>query len=87
VIAQSGFEYEANITQVFPPTITGAKIETAPSKEFSSEEIKDIQINAALNVKRVVESKFYANDPEKMRDPYRIMSFQETKTIWHPVGI
>ena len=47
----------------------------------SKEEIKDIQINASLNVKRVVEMK------NETMDPYIIMNFQETKTIWHPIGI
>jgi acyl-CoA reductase-like NAD-dependent aldehyde dehydrogenase len=51
----------------------------------SKEEIKDIQINASLNVKRVVQNK--NGTLNKMMDPYLIMNFQETKTIWHPIGI
>ncbi len=51
----------------------------------SKEEIKDIQVNASLNVKRVVQNK--NGGLNKMMDPYLIMNFQETKTIWHPIGI
>ena len=43
---------------------------------------KTVQINAALNVKRVID---YAK--EELLSPYRILSCQEIKTTWHPVGI
>ncbi len=51
------------------------------------EEIKKVQINSSLNVKRsVIYSK---NDwmEEGAQNPYRIMDFQEIKTTWHPIGI
>jgi len=51
----------------------------------SKEEMKEIQVNASLNVKRVVQNK--NGTLNKMMDPYLIMNFQETKTIWHPIGI
>ena len=53
-----------------------------------SEELKEIQINAALNVKRVANSDaMHSGNVKEMQDPYLIMNFQETKTIWHPIGI
>ncbi len=48
----------------------------------NSEELKTIQTNAALNVKRVVVVKDIY-----VESPYRIMELQEVKTTWHPVGV
>ena len=47
---------------------------------------KQIDENAALNIKRVVHI-----DPDRISDghtadPYLLMEFQEIKTTWHPVG-
>ena len=42
---------------------------------------KAVQTNAALNVKRVVDI-----DGMDLLSPYTIMSLQEIKTTWHPVG-
>ena len=50
--------------------------------DLNKEEKKTVQINAALNVKRVVD--FSKHD---LQSPYRIMSCQEIKTTWHPIGI
>jgi len=52
-----------------------------------SEEIKLVQENAALNVKRPI---VYTDEnwlSKKVQDPYRILNTLETKTTWHPVGI
>jgi len=51
------------------------------------EEIKLIQENAALNVKRPV---VYSDEnwfDKNTQDPYRILNTLETKTTWHPVGV
>jgi acyl-CoA reductase-like NAD-dependent aldehyde dehydrogenase len=51
------------------------------------EEIKKVQINSSLNVKRAV---IYSTDnwmSEDSQNPYRIMDLQEIKTTWHPIGI
>jgi acyl-CoA reductase-like NAD-dependent aldehyde dehydrogenase len=51
------------------------------------EEIKKVQINSSLNVKRAV---IYSEDTwmrEESQNPYRIMDLQEIKTTWHPIGI
>jgi acyl-CoA reductase-like NAD-dependent aldehyde dehydrogenase len=50
------------------------------------EEIKKVQVNSSLNVKRAV---IYSDDnwfSEEAQNPYRIMDLQEIKTTWHPVG-
>ena len=52
-----------------------------------SEEIKLVQENAALNVKRPI---VYSNENwlnKHTQDPYRILNTLETKTTWHPVGV
>ena len=52
-----------------------------------SEEIKLVQENAALNVKRPI---VYSNENwlnKNTQDPYRILNTLETKTTWHPVGV
>ncbi len=50
--------------------------------DLEEAQIKIVQTNAALNVKRVVD---FSNDDALT--PYRIMACQEIKTTWHPVGI
>jgi acyl-CoA reductase-like NAD-dependent aldehyde dehydrogenase len=53
----------------------------------SSEVLKTIQTNAALNVKRVIH--YPVNDwtAETSCGPYHILDLQEVKTTWHPIGI
>ena len=46
---------------------------------------KQIDENAALNVKRIVHQPV-KNWSEAEEDPYLITKFQEIKTTWHPVG-
>jgi acyl-CoA reductase-like NAD-dependent aldehyde dehydrogenase len=51
-----------------------------------ADEIKKVQINSSLNVKRAV---VYSDDnwfSEEAQNPYRIMDLQEIKTTWHPIG-
>jgi len=50
------------------------------------EEIKKVQVNSSLNVKRAVV--YQKNDwmKETSQSPYHIMSLQEIKTTWHPIG-
>jgi len=50
-------------------------------------EIKTIQTNAALNVKRAIIHKDKNWNSEETQSPYFIMDTQEIKTTWHPVGI
>jgi len=52
------------------------------------EEIKKVQINSSLNVKRaVIYSKDnWMNPDDSGQNPYRIMDLQEIKTTWHPIG-
>ncbi|MBP6335134.1 MAG: aldehyde dehydrogenase family protein [Bacteroidia bacterium] len=49
-------------------------------------DIKKLQENASLNVKRPL---IYTKDDwmkEDSHNPYRIMDLQEIKTTWHPIG-
>jgi acyl-CoA reductase-like NAD-dependent aldehyde dehydrogenase len=48
-------------------------------------EIKTIQINAALNVKRIFVYDQLVLTSEKAQSPYLIMDTQEIKTTWHPI--
>ncbi len=49
---------------------------------------KEIQVNAAENLKRV---RFYADvdwtDEEEGQSPYFILDAQEIQTTWHPIGV
>ena len=50
------------------------------------EDIKAVQVNSSLNVKRAViypKSDWFE---EQSQSPYRIMDLQEIKTTWHPIG-
>lgn len=49
--------------------------------DLETEQKKLVQINAALNVKRVLDF-----SKEDIQSPYRILAAQETKTTWHPIG-
>lgn len=52
-----------------------------------SKEMKmQIDENAALNVKRVVNKPVKDWYEDEAQSPYFITDFQETKTTWHPVG-
>lgn len=51
------------------------------------DELKAIQVNAALNVKRVVIVKNPDSTDESAQSPYQILDLQEIKTTWHPVGL
>jgi acyl-CoA reductase-like NAD-dependent aldehyde dehydrogenase len=52
-----------------------------------AEELKSIQINAALNVKRVIVHKTENWLSSDCQSPYFIMDTQEIKTTWHPIGV
>jgi acyl-CoA reductase-like NAD-dependent aldehyde dehydrogenase len=51
-------------------------------------ERKAVQVNASLNVKRVVAYRDtnWMESGEAVQNPYRIQDLQEIKTTWHPVG-
>lgn len=50
------------------------------------ESMKNIQENASLNVKRVLDYSKHDWMKEEAQSPYFIMDFQEIKTTWHPIG-
>lgn len=49
--------------------------------DLNADEQKLVQVNASLNVKRVIDL-----NGESLFSPYCILSTQEIKTTWHPVG-
>ena len=51
------------------------------------QEIKMVEENAALNVKRAVIYKNEAWSKKTSQGPYYILETQEMKTTWHPVGM
>lgn len=50
-------------------------------------ELKEVQEKAALNIKRVITAADTNWFEDQAQSPYRIMSMQEIKTTWHPVGL
>jgi acyl-CoA reductase-like NAD-dependent aldehyde dehydrogenase len=50
------------------------------------EEIKQIQLEAARNVKRVMIRSDIDWTSDDAQDPYLISDTQEVKTTWHPIG-
>jgi len=49
-------------------------------------EIKKIEENASINVKRAHIIKNSALRGANSQDPYQLMDTQEIKTTWHPIG-
>jgi acyl-CoA reductase-like NAD-dependent aldehyde dehydrogenase len=47
---------------------------------------KNIQVEAAQNLKRVIGRTDIEWDAETAQNPYLIQDTQETKTTWHPIG-
>ncbi len=48
---------------------------------------RDLELEAAENVKRVLPAPIVEPDWEKTPDPRRILAFTEVKTVWHPTGV
>jgi len=53
---------------------------------LDQEKRKQIDENAALNLKRIIRKPIEDWKDEESQSPYFITDFQETKTTWHPVG-
>ena len=56
----------------------------------AAEAVANVQKTAAENVKRVVHFDAAAigwNDGRRSQGPYAIFDFQESKTVWHPIGM
>lgn len=78
----TGFESE-----LLDPISTHMDVNGIAYHRSDIESKKTIQINAALNIRRV---HFYNKDRKSFVDeenPYRIMDFMEIKTTWHPIGV
>lgn len=46
-----------------------------------------IQEDAALNVKRIMNTNYKKWSSDEAQSPYLILDFQEIKTTWHPIGM
>ncbi len=55
--------------------------------EGDSDDAKDIQEQAADNIKRVIDRVDTEWSDESAQNPYLIKQTQETKTTWHPIGM
>jgi acyl-CoA reductase-like NAD-dependent aldehyde dehydrogenase len=56
----------------------------------AAEGLSAVQKTAAENVKRVIHFDGAGvgwNDPRRSQSPYAIFEFQESKTVWHPIGM
>ena len=53
----------------------------------NADDLKSLQLNAALNVKRIVKNYYDNYFIADAQNPYHIMDTQEIKTTWHPVGL
>lgn len=53
----------------------------------NTDELKTLQLNAAVNVKRITQNYFENYFADEAQNPYLIMDLQEIKTTWHPVGL
>jgi acyl-CoA reductase-like NAD-dependent aldehyde dehydrogenase len=51
-----------------------------------ADDAREIQDQAAENIKRVVDRVDTKWDDESAQNPYQIKQTQETKTTWHPIG-
>jgi len=47
---------------------------------------RDIQVQAADNIKRVISRVDTKWSEDAAQNPYLIKDTQETKTTWHPIG-
>ncbi|MDP7336414.1 MAG: aldehyde dehydrogenase family protein [Candidatus Marinimicrobia bacterium] len=53
----------------------------------NTDDQKLVEINAALNVKHVIQFPIQDWSNDKHQSPYHILKCQETKTTWHPIGV
>ena len=72
--------------------LTGSSVELAPwvashmdidavdASGLTPKQLKEVQIAGAQNLKRI-------RTHSELKSPNRILSYLETKTVWHPIGI
>jgi acyl-CoA reductase-like NAD-dependent aldehyde dehydrogenase len=74
-------------SELLEPATSHMDINAIAYHRNNLDSIKKIQLNAALNIKRV---QFYNTESSASVDdenPYRMIDFMEIKTTWHPIGI
>jgi len=73
--------------ELIPPLSTHMDVNAIFMNADSDSFRKQIEENAAGNVKRVVASPIENWNETEQQNPYFINDLQETKTTWHPIGV
>lgn len=66
--------------ELAPWTASHMDIDAVDASGLTTKQLKETQIAGVPNLKRI---KIFSNS----KSPERILSFMETKTVWHPIGI
>lgn len=66
--------------ELAPWTASHMDIDAVDASGLTAKQLKETQIAGVPNLKRI---KSFTNS----KSPERILSFMETKTVWHPIGI
>jgi acyl-CoA reductase-like NAD-dependent aldehyde dehydrogenase len=77
-------------TELVPWLAAHMDVNAIDTTGVASEAIPAVQKTAAENVKRVVHFDGGAigwDDTRRSQSPYAIFDFQESKTVWHPIGM
>lgn len=77
-------------TELVPWLASHMDVNAIDTTGVAAEAIPAVQKTAAENVKRVVHfdaPKIGWNDHQRSQSPYAIFDFQESKTVWHPMGM
>ncbi|HEX6098846.1 MAG TPA: aldehyde dehydrogenase family protein [Thermoanaerobaculia bacterium] len=77
-------------TELVPWLAAHMDVNAIDTTGVASEAIPAVQKTAAENVKRVVHfdgTGIGFDDARRSQGPYAIFDFQESKTVWHPIGM
>ena len=67
-------------SELAPWTASHMDIDAIDASGLTAKQLKDAQLAGAQNLKRI-------RVHTDIKSPERILSFMETKTVWHPIGI
>ena len=76
-----------NKTELLKQFATHMDVNAVVYAGTNTDEFKTLQLNAAVNVKRITKNYFENYFTGEAQNPYLIMDLQEIKTTWHPVGL
>lgn len=72
--------------ELIPPLTSHMDLNAVWNTEISTNIRKQIDEDAALNIKRVTHNVISNWNDQEHENPYFILDFQELKTTWHPSG-